>query len=523
MKEKFLKILNSNIFYTFIYAIFTLVIVLHHEIWADEAQVWQLVKNLSVVELFKHLVNEGHPAFFYLINMPFAKLENWGFSIFAMQFICWFASCMAVYLFLRFSPFNKWAKFAVVTSAGFLYCFPVIARSYSIIPLFVFALAILYKKSDKHPLWYAFLIFITANTHVIMFGFCAILALEFLYRNFIKDNFCFSSFRALAKNPKGMAIKKQVQGDNKKQNTKIIALGIMLLGLIAVVLQLHGTTSSNAFIKLDISQFMQNTFKVVSQFFINCIDNRYPELHSIMCPLFSIPAILISVFTYLSLFILLFLKDKKLFSIAFFSILFQLLIYIIGYNHWIFVTRIFCAHVILIFCIWILLENENISQRFKKGFNILLTTFFLLTFLNGLQYSILDYRYNYSSAKETAEYIIKNIDSKNSVIISDNSPYVISVVYYLHDKNKIFLAQADDYLKYVVWEEYLQHLLSPKNWRVYVDKFIDTKDKTIYAIIPFFNEIKLGIKDLESFELIYQSNPAIVRGEGFKIYKYIEK
>ena len=497
MKEKFLKILNSNIFYTFIYAIFTLVLVLHHEIWADEAQVWLLVKNLSVVELFKHLVNEGHPAFFYLINMPFAKLENWGFSIFAMQFICWFASCMAVYLFLRFSPFNKWTKFAIVTSAGFLYFFPVIARSYSIIPMLVFALAILYKKSDKHPLWYAFLIFITANTHVIMFGFCAILMLEFLYRNFIK--------------------KKEL-----RNKYGYIALGIMLLGLIAVVLQLHGTTSSNANIKLDISQFMQNTFKVVSQFFINCIDNRYPELHSIMCPLFSIPAILISVFTYLSLFILLFLKDKKLFSIAFFSILFQLLIYIIGYNHCIFVTRIFCAHVILIFCIWILLENENISQRCKKGFNILLTAFFLLTFLNGLRYSILDYRYNYSSAKETAEYIIKNIDSKNSVIISDNSPYVISVVYYLHDKNKIFLAQADDYLKYVVWEEYLQHLLSQKNWRVYVDKFIDTKDKTIYAIIPFFN-VSRGIRYLDGFELIYQSSPAIVSGEGFKIYKYIEK
>ena len=74
MKEKFLKILNSNIFYTFIYAICTLVIVLHHEIWADEAQVWQLVKNLSVMELFKHLVNEGHPAFFYLINMSTIRI-----------------------------------------------------------------------------------------------------------------------------------------------------------------------------------------------------------------------------------------------------------------------------------------------------------------------------------------------------------------------------------------------------------------------------------------------------------------
>ena len=104
-----------------------------------------------------------------------------------------------------------------------------------------------------------------------------------------------------------------------------------------------------------------------------------------------------------------------------------------------------------------------------------------------MRYSILDYRYNYSSAKETAEYIIKNIDSKNSVIISDNSPYVISVVYYLHDKNKIFLAQTNDYIKYVVWEEYLQHLLSQKNWKVYVRQYLSIKYKTIYAPNAFHN------------------------------------
>ena len=61
-----------NILLTILYALFTLMIVLHHEIWADEAQVWLLCKNLSVFELFKHLVQEGHPSLFYLLMMPFA-------------------------------------------------------------------------------------------------------------------------------------------------------------------------------------------------------------------------------------------------------------------------------------------------------------------------------------------------------------------------------------------------------------------------------------------------------------------
>ena len=66
MNFQFIKENKINILLTILYAMFTLLIVTHHEIWADEAQVWQLCKYLSLPELFKHLVNEGHPSFFYL-------------------------------------------------------------------------------------------------------------------------------------------------------------------------------------------------------------------------------------------------------------------------------------------------------------------------------------------------------------------------------------------------------------------------------------------------------------------------
>ena len=59
---------------TIIYALLTLNTVLHHELWADEAQVWLLCKNLSIPELYNHLKNEGHPILFYLLVMPFAKM-----------------------------------------------------------------------------------------------------------------------------------------------------------------------------------------------------------------------------------------------------------------------------------------------------------------------------------------------------------------------------------------------------------------------------------------------------------------
>ncbi len=45
--EKINKTHVKNIILTFVYALFTLLIVLHHEIWADEAQVWMIAKNVS--------------------------------------------------------------------------------------------------------------------------------------------------------------------------------------------------------------------------------------------------------------------------------------------------------------------------------------------------------------------------------------------------------------------------------------------------------------------------------------------
>ena len=210
------KNLVLNTFFTALYAVFTLVTVLHHEIWSDEAQVWQIVQNVSFLGLFKHLVNEGHPSFFYLLVMPFAKIFQTVGSIIIMQIICWAFMCASVFLLLQYSPFSKFAKFAIVTSAGFLYFLPINARSYSVLPFFVFLLAILYPKSKEKPLIYSIILAITANVHVIMFLFCAIFTILFMYENRAKKY--------------------------------IPSYTIMILSLLAVVLQLAGTSSSNEFI-----------------------------------------------------------------------------------------------------------------------------------------------------------------------------------------------------------------------------------------------------------------------------------
>ena len=58
------KEIACSVIVAVLYAIITLVAVFHHEIWADEAQVWMLCKHLSIPQLINHLHNEGHPSFF---------------------------------------------------------------------------------------------------------------------------------------------------------------------------------------------------------------------------------------------------------------------------------------------------------------------------------------------------------------------------------------------------------------------------------------------------------------------------
>ena len=171
------KKLTISIIITLLYGIITLISVLHHEIWADEAQVWMLCKNLSIPQLINHLHNEGHPSFFYLLVMPFAKIFS---NIIYMQLICWFTMCCAVFLLIYKSPFNLIIKLSVLISAGFIYFLPVMARSYSILPFLIFLAVLLYLKRKEHPILYASILFCIANTHIMMFGFAGILSLFYI-------------------------------------------------------------------------------------------------------------------------------------------------------------------------------------------------------------------------------------------------------------------------------------------------------------------------------------------------------
>ena len=490
------KALITSIIITILYALLTLNTVLHHEVWADEAQVWQLCKHLSIPELFNHLKNEGHPILFYLLVMPFAKLFP---DIIFMKLICWFFMSASVFLLTYFSPFKIYTNLAIILSAGFIYFFPVLARNYSIIPFLVFLAAILYNKQKEHPVIYATNIALLTNTHIIMSFFSLCLATQFFYENFILN------FK---------------EKNYAKIKQYILPIGIIIVGFLATILILFHTTSSNSLISLNTNDLLTTTNRVLSLFFLNSINynlDYYKITPTNIIELIGFSGIIIS---YILLFISLFKESKKFFLIAISSIGFQLCIYIFAYNTHIYTNRIFCAHIILLFCLWILMQKNKSKIATKT--NILLTILFITTIFNGFKYTILDLQHEYSGSRETAEFIQKNINSKNSIILTDIDSFSIATAYYLKGKYNLYSIKRNQKLKYVIWDKNITSFFPNNSWLEKSREYQKTND--VYILLPYFaTENQLDKIFPDKFMLIYESKINIEKREGHRIYKFIEK
>lgn len=492
------KALVISIITTFFYALVTLNTVLHHEVWADEAQVWMLCKNLSIPELFNHLKNEGHPIFFYLLTMPFAKLFP---DIIFMKLICWLFMSASVFLLMYFSLFKIYTKLAIILSAGFIYFFPVLARGYSIIPFLIFMAAILYSKQKEHPILYALNIVLLTNTHVIMSVLCFCLTINFIYET-VRIN-----------------IKSKSYNEIKKY---VLPILIMLLGFLATILILCHTTSSNICINIKTEDFFETAKRVISLFFLNSVN--YSQDYDKILPSTPLEALGVStiIISYILLFKNLFSYDKKLFGIALSSIGFQLCIYIFAYNAHIYTNRLFCAHIILVFCFWLLLQNKPQNFLKEKTINILISLLFLATIYNGINYTNLDLKLEYSGSKGTAEFIKKNIPSDNSIILADIEAFSIAVAYYLHENPTLYSVKRNKIMKHVIWDKENQSLLSNEDWIKKAQYYNEIEKKNVYALVPYLSK-KNELNNIypKHFQLLYESKINIETREGHRLYKYI--
>ena len=160
-----------------IYPILSLILVLNHELWIDEAQAWEIAKNLSIPEIFAQMRYEGHSCLWHLILVIPAKL---GIPVISMNIISWIFVSLAVFLILKECNWGTLKKIILVFSPAFLYYLSAISRCYSLIPILLILFILLYDKRHTHPFLYVIIIGLLAHTHSVMYGFVAITSLLFL-------------------------------------------------------------------------------------------------------------------------------------------------------------------------------------------------------------------------------------------------------------------------------------------------------------------------------------------------------
>jgi len=475
---------------TAVYALITLIFVAHHEIWSDEAQVWLFLQNHSFTQLFTvFLTKSNQPFLFYALIFPLVKL---GFSIASMQIICWTSMCASVFLLWQFSPFNPITKFLITLSSGFLYFFPVIARTYSILPLLLFLLAIIYHKQNKYPITYAIILGCVANTHIIMFCFAGCLFLMFLYENFKRFKI--------------------------PSNKIIIASMIIFLSLAAVTIQMHNCSATNTYISNPTINFHES-YKFIHNFLINIYDNGAIYENSsykligefinnnnlyIFTNIFVLSIIV-------SLFVLLYKINIFLFLGCLLSILFQLTAYIVKYPV-ILPNRLFCSILIVIFYLWLALiyiKENPIRIKNKKLVNysnIILAALMFITIPNGIRFIISDIRNNYSSGEEMANFIKNNIKKNSSVLLTSKPMCSMSVSYYLNDRDLLFNGKP---IKFA--PETLK-----SDDQIDITNFVKN-NKDIYLILSGVDNYSFIKKT--GLSIIYATKPAIASCEDFILVK----
>lgn len=420
-----------NILIFMVYAIVTFIVaIIFHEKWRDEAQAWLIARDLNFFDILKQMSYEGHPPLWHLILAPFAKL---GFPYITESIICWIIMCITAGLILAKSPFKKGTQILILLTAPMIYLYPVIARSYCLIPLALTLIAIFYKDRKQKPIKYTLSILLLAYTHILMLGMVGILYLFF----FIEEIF-------------------YTKKDKKDIKNLIICLVIAIVGLLALAFMLFGSTEKNTELRLaSIATInmpkIQLLMSKIQNFIFGLISYSYGFgiFLGIMC---------------IALIIYQAKKNSQNLVIAVISIMWQLFIYLCIYGES--QQKLNTLLLIFIFIAWINnqetieaaeskikieKEKSKYMESLKKAVTTGGLTLLILSTIQGITITKQDIVGKYTNAKEVAQYINQNLE-ENAIIISVFGPFSSAVIPYTNNI-KFWNASSQEFFTYMTWNK----------------------------------------------------------------------
>jgi len=403
-----------------IYSIITLLVLLRHEPWRDEAQPWLLAKNANLFNLFFHEVRcQRHPFLWYLTLLPFARL---GLPYITLSIVHWIIAISVSSIFIFKSHFSRITKYSFLFSYFMFHEYVILARHYALSILILFIIASFYSQRLKRPLFFGILVFLLFNSTFFFFGLAFSIMLLFLWEN-IKEN--------------------------KINKHSISALVIMCVGgIISFLTGAMLPKTHNQYGLITFEPSFDNVLSFLSRpFFI-----VYWDVPLKVAVLFGIIVFL--------LFFLSSVKKPKIFFLSIMSTLGPL--YILAFRHAGSLRHYGLSIIIILFCLWISKEYKecdfknfklaNIfpTKKIRMACIVLITISMLVSIKYAIWASKMEWRLMFSGAKATAnaiEMISEKLDFRDHVIVAHPANRAASVAAFLPER-EFWYADLQEYGTY---------------------------------------------------------------------------
>ncbi len=468
---------NETIFNIIVLLIFVLgtgYIALHHESWSDEAQAWLISRDLSLVDIFKEMKYEGHSMLWNLVLIPFIKL---GFPYEHFSLISCFIVDISVYIILFKINTSKLLKVLIIFSEPYIFFYSSIARCYCLIPLLISILIMLEQNKEKNIYLHAIILAFLANVHAIMIPIVIVL-LVVNYIPYIREY--------------------KIRKDKNSLKKYTISFFIVLLGMIIFAIQVIDMKSMIIIEKLE----YDINFKFVLYMILDTLKN--------IC-FYNLPAIIsIIFFIILGLSTIIVSKYYKKQALIFWIALISILMVNSKINLCSNVQR---SQFIIILLFYLAVDiYKNRKENIPKYINIIALSIYIVVCISSTIDTIPtiknEIKENYSSAKETMEYINSNYEDGYSICCFSSFFISTSLIPYAKNEYKFYDLINEREWTYYHWDKSTEEY-SRINMEKVVEslgKKIEDNDKIILTISSDLNYLKNFIRETYNLDLKYESN-----------------
>ena len=467
--------------------------ILNHEMWFDELQAWMIARDSSSINnLFQNLRYEGHPGLWYLGLYFLSRFTD---NPVVMQFYHLLIATTGVYIFVKYSPFNRQQK--ILLSLGYfsLYEYCIISRNYALGLLLIYCFCTLYTHRDKSFIPLSLCLSLLCNTN--FYGF--IIAISLLI-TLVFDTIFYNKISNVLY--------------HKKLDTTI-SLMIFLLGAYISLKQVIPPSDAIFFpgwhLYFDLYHFgaaivtITRSYLPLQQFGIsNSWDtNALLSLNKYIATIIAIPLFLFSTLLFIrkpivllmylmgTLGILLFTYIRYWGDLRHHGHLFLILIVCLWISHYYSETDILLNLIKRYFLIFNkqIINFEQFTRKYRKFFIQIILCIHLLAGSLAFTY---DLSFPFSQGKAVADFI-KNQDLENMMIVADTDGSTPVVSGYLN--KPIFYPRSNRLGTFAIWNN--QRIISEKELLSRVVE-ITSKDYKNTIILLSYLPTNDQIKALES-------------------------